>query len=90
MTLRLSLLAAAAALLVVACKPPEPKDKPAEDPSATDAKPTDSAPSATGPIARVNGKEIDRALFSQQMERTRSRFERAGRGTRHVRHMRGS
>jgi peptidyl-prolyl cis-trans isomerase C len=83
MMLRLSLLAAAVAL-VVACKPPAPKDgaepkdgdQPAETPDAVAEKP---ASSGTGPIARVNGKEISRDDFDQQMTRTRSRFERAGR-----------
>jgi arylsulfatase A-like enzyme len=36
-------------------------------------------PSADGPIARVNGEELGRADFQRQMDRTRSRFERAGR-----------
>ena len=33
----------------------------------------------TGPVARVNGEEIGRADFCKQMERTRARFQRAGR-----------
>ncbi|MCC7073860.1 MAG: peptidylprolyl isomerase [Deltaproteobacteria bacterium] len=33
----------------------------------------------TGPVARVNGEEIGRGDFSKQMERTRARFQRAGR-----------
>jgi peptidyl-prolyl cis-trans isomerase C len=37
------------------------------------------AQSATEPVARVNGIEIPRDAFNQQLERTRSRFKRAGR-----------
>ncbi|OGQ13608.1 MAG: hypothetical protein A2138_00575 [Deltaproteobacteria bacterium RBG_16_71_12] len=33
----------------------------------------------TGPVARVNGQDIGRAEFTKQMERTRARFQRAGR-----------
>ena len=33
----------------------------------------------TGPVARVNGEDIGRADFEKQMERTRARFQRAGR-----------
>lgn len=33
----------------------------------------------TGPVARVNGEDIGRADFAKQMERTRARFQRAGR-----------
>ena len=38
-----------------------------------------ATPDATGPVARVNGEDIARADFSKQMERTRARFQRAGR-----------
>ena len=34
---------------------------------------------AGGPVARINGEEIGRADFERQMERTKSRFQRAGR-----------
>ena len=34
---------------------------------------------ATGPVARVNGQDIGRSDFEKQMERTRGRFQRAGR-----------
>jgi peptidyl-prolyl cis-trans isomerase C len=33
----------------------------------------------TGPVAKVNGQDIPRADFDKQMERTRARFQRAGR-----------
>ena len=35
--------------------------------------------SPTGPVAKVNGDEIGRSEFEKQMERTRARFQRAGR-----------
>lgn len=38
-----------------------------------------AAADPTGPVARVNGQDIPRAEFSKQMERTRARFQRAGR-----------
>jgi peptidyl-prolyl cis-trans isomerase C len=43
-----------------------------------DAAATSSA-SAGGAVAKVNGEEIGRAEFDRQLERTRSRFQRAGR-----------
>lgn len=42
-------------------------------------KSTSTSASAGGPVARINGDEIDRADFEKQMERTRARFQRAGR-----------
>lgn len=36
-------------------------------------------PSGTGPVAKVNGDPIARDKFDAQMERTRARFQRAGR-----------
>jgi peptidyl-prolyl cis-trans isomerase C len=38
-----------------------------------------STPAAGGAVAKVNGQDIGRAEFDRQMERTRSRFQRAGR-----------
>jgi peptidyl-prolyl cis-trans isomerase C len=38
-----------------------------------------TVPVAGGPVAKVNGGDISRADFDRQMERTRSRFQRAGR-----------
>jgi peptidyl-prolyl cis-trans isomerase C len=38
-----------------------------------------SSSSAGGAVAKVNGEEIGRADFDRQLERTRSRFQRAGR-----------
>jgi peptidyl-prolyl cis-trans isomerase C len=35
--------------------------------------------SAGGPVARINGEEVSRGDFDKQMERTRARFQRAGR-----------
>jgi peptidyl-prolyl cis-trans isomerase C len=40
---------------------------------------TGSAAVAGGPVARINGEEIARGEFDKQMERTRARFQRAGR-----------
>jgi peptidyl-prolyl cis-trans isomerase C len=37
------------------------------------------AAGGTGPVAKVNGQEISRGTFEKQMERTRARFQRAGR-----------
>jgi peptidyl-prolyl cis-trans isomerase C len=54
--------------------------KPNETPAQTDGESATAAtPKATGPVAKVNGTEIGRAEFEKQMERTRSRFQRAGR-----------
>ena len=66
--------------LAIACEPPpakDPGDKPADTPKVDEPQPVASG--GTGPIAKVNGKTIDRAGFDKQMARTRSRFERAGR-----------
>jgi peptidyl-prolyl cis-trans isomerase C len=40
---------------------------------------TGTSASAGGPVARINGEEVARADFDKQMERTRARFQRAGR-----------
>ena len=71
----LSLVATAALVVVTAvgC----PKKPEGEGGDKADA--TASAKSGTGPVARVNGEEIERATFEKQMERTRARFQRAGR-----------
>lgn len=70
----LSALALLAVVVAVpACKKPASEgDKPA-------ATATADAPKATGPVAKVNGLELGRADFEKQMERTRARFQRAGR-----------
>jgi peptidyl-prolyl cis-trans isomerase C len=69
---RILLLSAAAFLVLAAgCPKPAGSDQGAED--------TSSAAPGTGPVARVNGDTIDRATFEKQMERTRARFQRAGR-----------
>jgi len=55
----------------LACSPPKPADgKSGEEKTAS---------SSTGPVAKVNGKEIDRSEFQKQMDRTRERFTKAGR-----------
>jgi peptidyl-prolyl cis-trans isomerase C len=41
--------------------------------------PSGAVAAAGGPVAKVNGSDISRANFDRQMERTRSRFQRAGR-----------
>lgn len=56
----------------VGCKKPEGD-------GATDKGAETSSSGGTGPVARVNGEEIERATFEKQMERTRARFQRAGR-----------
>ncbi len=61
--------------LAVACQ--APKDEKAGDPAEAAAP---EAPAADeGPVARVNGTDIPREDFKRQMDRTRARFERAGR-----------
>ncbi len=52
--------------------------KKADDGKGGDKGTTTSA-TAGGPVARINGDEIERADFEKQMERTRARFQRAGR-----------
>lgn len=47
--------------------------------AASAAPATEATPAPTGPVARVNGVVIERDEFSRQMDRTRVRFERAGR-----------
>lgn len=68
-----ALLAASVALLALAAGCPKKDD-------ATQAADTAAAASSpNGPVAKVNGDVIDRATFEKQMERTRARFQRAGR-----------
>jgi peptidyl-prolyl cis-trans isomerase C len=71
---------ALAALVASGCKPP-PAPEATDDKSAEPAKDEAQAPApeATGPVARVNGVELPRESFQRQMDRTRARFERAGR-----------
>ncbi len=52
---------------------------PKKDDAGKSADGTVSAPVAGGAIARINGTEIGRADFERQMERTKARFQRAGR-----------
>lgn len=68
------LTATAAAFLAVAAGCPQKSEGTDGEPSSSGA-----ASSGTGPVARVNGDEIDRSTFEKQMERTRARFQRAGR-----------
>ena len=53
--------------------------KKTEDGGKTDTPTTATPAGAGGPVARINGEEIPRGDFDRQMERTRSRFQRAGR-----------
>lgn len=80
--LRVLCVAASLSLgLAFACKPPAKEDSKATEakaPKGAESK-APEAPSYTGPIARVNGVEVPRDDFERQMERTRSRFQRAGR-----------
>jgi peptidyl-prolyl cis-trans isomerase C len=69
---------AVAGLLVAGCKPPPAPETKDETPAQTADTPPE-APTATGPVARVNGTELPRDTFQRQMDRTRARFERAGR-----------
>lgn len=76
-----SIIAVLAAILVASgCNPSKKEEKPAEATAQTDKKAeAEKAPEATGPVATVNGVELPRDSFNRQMERTRARFERAGR-----------
>lgn len=66
--------------MVVGCNPSKKEAKPAESTAQADTKTEpEQAPAATGPVAIVNGVEMPRDSFNRQMERTRARFERAGR-----------
>jgi peptidyl-prolyl cis-trans isomerase C len=48
-----------------------------DDAGKTDG--TAATAAAGGPVARINGTDIGRADFERQMERTKARFQRAGR-----------
>ena len=76
-----SIVALLAAILVASgCNPSKKEAKPAENTAQADTKAdAEKAPEATGPVAVVNGVELPRDSFNRQMERTRARFERAGR-----------
>lgn len=66
--------ALALALTIAACpKKADDTTKPGDDTK------TASLSGGTGPVARINGDEIERGDFDKQMERTRARFQRAGR-----------
>lgn len=69
-------LLAVALALPVGCKAPASDPKPA---AAAEKTPAAQEPAATGPVARVNGQVLPRDAFERQMQRTRARFERAGR-----------
>ena len=71
-----SALALGALLALSGCKPPKSEAKTEETKTAAS---TEAKAPATGPVARVNGVELPREAFTRQMERTRARFERAGR-----------
>lgn len=80
-TVRAIVLSASALLLgallaLGGCKPPKTEAKTEDKKVETSTEP---APKATGPVARVNGVELPRAEYERQMQRTRARFERAGR-----------
>src|SRR5690606_36045921 len=66
-------------LLGVACQAPEGEGKEVEKTAEPSTAAAGAAASATGPVANVNGTEIARDDFQRQMDRTRARFERAGR-----------
>jgi len=67
-----SLLVAALTVGLTGCPPKKDDAGPGGTPSTATA-------SAGGPVAKVNGEDIGRAEFDRQMDRTRSRFQRAGR-----------
>jgi peptidyl-prolyl cis-trans isomerase C len=71
--LLLALFMTANVALFVGCTPPKPADGTGETSKG------DGAPAPTGAVAKVNGKELGRADFQRQMDRTRERFTKAGR-----------
>lgn len=84
MTYKQSRLLAVAALssslaVGVGCQAPKGDADKAEKSANAATEEASAAAAPTGPVARVNGVEIPRADFTRQMDRTRARFERAGR-----------
>ena len=67
-----NLLLSASALALVVSLTACPK-------KSDDGTTSDASGSTSGPVARINGDEIARGDFDKQMERTRARFQRAGR-----------
>lgn len=65
--------------LGVGCQAPKGDGDKAEKTEKTEDATEKASASATGPVARVNGVAIERDDFTRQMDRTRARFERAGR-----------
>lgn len=63
----------------VACQAPKEDANKADKGESAEPAEASAAPAPTGPVARVNGVEIPREDFTRQMDRTRARFERAGR-----------
>lgn len=70
------LLLSASALALVASLTACPKKS---DDGKTGEPSTAAVAGGSGPVARINGDEIERGDFDKQMERTRARFQRAGR-----------
>src|SRR5437868_3477291 len=70
-TVKRILIVAAATSLALAFAGCPKKGEPGKDGTPTTG--------GTGPVAKVNGEELGRADFEKQMERTRARFQRAGR-----------
>ncbi|HEY4220839.1 MAG TPA: peptidylprolyl isomerase [Myxococcota bacterium] len=68
---KLSFAVACAAALVALAGCPKKTGDAGKDGTSTSG--------ATGPVAKVNGQDIGRTDFEKQMERTRARFQRAGR-----------
>ena len=71
-TVKRILIVAAATSLALAFVGCPKKGEPGKDGTPT-------AAGGSGPVAKVNGEELGRADFEKQMERTRARFQRAGR-----------
>ncbi len=71
--LLLTMSALSLAVTLAACP------KKTEDGKAAGDKTVATSASGSGPVARINGEEIERDDFDKQMERTRARFQRAGR-----------
>ena len=66
-----------AALAFAGCTAKKDAAKTEDAPQAEET--AKAAEGGTGPVAKVGDIEISRAAFNQQMERTKKRFERAGR-----------
>jgi peptidyl-prolyl cis-trans isomerase C len=74
-TLQLLMVFALSTIVGLGCTAKKDAEKTKDAPAAVKA----DAAGGTGPVAKVGDVEISRDAFNRQMERTKKRFERAGR-----------